>query len=92
MERVADIGVVAGMPLHWFSPPVYVATAKAGERYAVTNVERAAEFLLSWRHEGVGEQWRNAVALCMAAIKGARPAAEARASFEAAASECGRLL
>lgn len=91
-ERIDAGGIVCVMPLHWFSPPVYVATKKVGERYAVSNVERAAEFLLSWRGEGAGELWRQAVSECMAAIKGQTPAEEARSAFEAAAQECGQIL
>ncbi|MGF7055697.1 hypothetical protein GGC47_004910 [Bosea sp. OAE752] len=91
-ERIHNADVLEFMPLHWFSPPVYVATSNPGERYAVSNVERAAEYLLSWRHSGAGESWREAVAVCMAALKGGASVADARSTFEAAARECGRLV
>jgi hypothetical protein len=80
------------MPLHWFSPPVYVATEKVGERYCVTNAERAAEFLLKWKGKGTGPVWQQAVADCMAVIKDQAPIEQARGSFEAAARECGQNL
>ena len=79
------------MALHWFSPPVYVTTDKIGRRYAVSNVERAAEFLLSWRDRGMGPEWKAAVQACMAAIKGEAGIEEARSAFEAAARECYEL-
>lgn len=79
------------MALHWFSPPVYVTTDKIGRRYAVSNIERAAEFLLSWRDRGMGPDWKAAVQACMAAIKGEASIAEARSAFEAAARECDEL-
>ncbi len=79
------------MPLHWFDPPIYVAASKGGARYAVMNVERAAEFLLSWRDQSQSESWRAAVQACMAAIKGAGAIADAREAFEMAAREGGRL-
>ena len=79
------------MTLHWFAPPVFVATDEGRDRYAVTNIERAAEFLLSWRGCGQGESWRTAVQACMAAIKNQIPVAEAQAAFEAAALECDKL-
>ncbi|MCA0417732.1 MAG: DUF982 domain-containing protein [Proteobacteria bacterium] len=53
------------MPLHWFATPVYVDAPEAGGRYAVTNIERAAEFLLEWRDEAARAEWRRAVAICM---------------------------
>ncbi|MGO4407920.1 DUF982 domain-containing protein [Bosea sp. RAF48] len=80
------------MPLHWFTPPVYVESTRVGERYAVSSVERAAEFLLSWREQSGAETWRFAIATCMAAIKGEVPAVHARKAFEAAARECGKLV
>ncbi len=78
------------MPLHWFNPPIYVTDAKTGERYAVTNIERAAEFLLSWRDAAASEEWREAVQACMAAIKGQGGIEDARAAFAVAAQACGR--
>jgi hypothetical protein len=80
------------MALHWFSPPVYVTSTKVGERYAVSNVERAAEFLLSWRDQGMGPEWKTAVQACMAALKAEGDPVEARSAFEAAARECGKLF
>jgi hypothetical protein len=77
------------MTLHWFTPPVFVATDEGRDRYAVTNVERAAEFLLSWRARGQGDSWRAAVQAGMAAIKKLISVAEA--AFEASAKECGKL-
>lgn len=79
------------MRLHWFTPPVYVATPKAGGRYAVSNVEKAAQYLLSWKDQVAVESWRIAVALCMAAIKDQIPAGEARVAFEDAARAAGML-
>jgi len=80
------------MPLHWFSSPVYVATPKAGERFAVFNVERAAEFLLSWKGHGGDQAWQSAVLSCMAAMKGQGSTADARSAFESAAQSSGMLL
>lgn len=80
------------MALHWFSPPVYVTIAKVGERYAVFNVERAAEFLLSWRDQGMGPGWQFAVQACMATLKSEGGPEETRSAFEAAARECGKLF
>jgi predicted carbohydrate-binding protein with CBM5 and CBM33 domain len=79
------------MALHWFTSPVFVATDEGRDRYAVSNIERAAEFLLSWRGCGQGESWRAAVQACMAAIKNQISVEEARSAFEAAAVECGQL-
>ncbi|HEV2554946.1 MAG TPA: DUF982 domain-containing protein [Bosea sp. (in: a-proteobacteria)] len=79
------------MALHWFISPVYVAIDEGRDRYAVTNVERAAEFLLSWRHHGQGERWRLAVQASMAAIKNQIPVEDARSAFEAAVIECGQV-
>jgi len=79
------------MTLHWFSPPIYVETEKAGVRYAVTNIERAAEFLLSWRGICQSEAWIAAVQACMAAIKGQGSVDDAQAAFMAAAEQCGKL-
>jgi len=78
------------MPLHWFTPPIYVHTERPGERYAVTNIERAAEFLLSWRESCPVEKWHNAVRACMAAIKGEGSVDDARQAFASAARACGR--
>lgn len=80
------------MPLHWFTPPVYVTAAKTGERYAVTNIERAAEFLLAWRSAAAIAEWREAVQSCMAAIKDEAPIEDARAAFAIAARACGRSV
>lgn len=80
------------MPLHWFAPPVTVETDKAGVSYAVTSVEKAAEFLMSWRDDDPGPAWRLAAAVCMRAMSGEATPAEARAAFEAAAKEVGKLL
>lgn len=80
------------MPLHWFSPPVNIVTDKAGVSYAVTSVERAAEFLLGWRDRGEAPEWRLAIATCMAAIRGEVEVEQARAAFEAEAQAGGRLL
>ncbi|HEV7319657.1 MAG TPA: DUF982 domain-containing protein [Ensifer sp.] len=90
-ERIEHAGVLMGMKLHWFSPPVYVAIDPIGTRYAVSNIERAAEFLLSWRDRGMGPDWKIGVQTCMAGIKGEAGTAEARSAFEAAARECGEL-
>lgn len=43
---------MALMPAHWFTSPAYVATPNVGDCFAVPNVERAAEFLLSWKGRG----------------------------------------
>jgi hypothetical protein len=83
--------VSIAMTLHWFSPPIYVTTDKIGRRYAVTNIERAAEFLLSWRDRGMGPDWKAAVRACMAAIKDEAEIEAARSAFEAAARECDEL-
>lgn len=80
------------MPLHWFNPPVYVALAKTGEPYAVSNVERAAEFLLGWKDQGGDQAWRSAVVSCMAAMRGQGSTADARSAFETAAQSSGMLL
>ncbi|MCU4178216.1 DUF982 domain-containing protein [Bosea sp. BH3] len=80
------------MPLHWFTPPVYVETERPGERYAVTNIERAAEFLLLWRKHCPGDEWHRAVQACMAAIKGQGSVDEARETFGTAARACGRSV
>lgn len=80
------------MPLHWFSPPVYVSAAKTGEPYAVSNVERAAAFLLDWKGHGGEQAWRLAVSTCMAALRDAAPAGDAKQTFEAAARSSGHLL
>ena len=80
------------MPLHWFNSPIYVSTAKHGERYAVTNAERAAEFLLSWREHSREEAWRAAVSACMACMKGEIETERAREAFEAAARSIGHLV
>ncbi|PZO01047.1 MAG: DUF982 domain-containing protein [Hyphomicrobiales bacterium] len=79
------------MALHWFTSPVFVATDEGRDRYAVSNVERAAEFLLSWRGNGQGECWREAVQACMAAIKNQIPIETARSAFEGAVVECGQV-
>jgi len=78
------------MPLHWFNPPIYIADAAGDERYAVMNVERAAEFLMSWREHSQNETWRAAVQACMAAIKGGGAIADAREAFKIAATDCGK--
>ncbi len=80
------------MPLHWFDPPVYVETDKVGRSFAVSNVEKAAEMLLSWRDDSDRKEWRFAVAACMAALKDEVAAVEARDAFEAAARAARRLL
>lgn len=80
------------MPLHWFTPPVYVQSTQVGDRYAVTSVERAAEFLLAWRERSDEEAWRSGIATCMASLRGEVPAADARKAFETAARECGKLV
>ncbi len=79
------------MPLHWFSPPVHVETDSLGRSYAVSNVEKAAEYLLQWRGDGASEPWRMAVVACMAAMKDEIPADQARDAFEAAARAANRL-
>lgn len=81
------------MPLHWFEPPVVIETDKAGECYAVTNVERAAEYLLAWRGEGLrGPAWSKAVQVCLSVTKGDATEGEVRVAFETAARECGKLI
>lgn len=80
------------MPLHWFNPPVYVSTPRTGEPYAVSNVERAAEFLLGWKDQGGEQAWRQAVSACMAALRGTAPTGDARQAFEAAARSSGHLI
>ena len=80
------------MPLLWFEPPVVIEANKAGERYAVTNVEGAAEYLLAWRGEGPRRPaWSKAVQACMSVAKGDATPEAVRVAFEAAARECGRL-
>lgn len=81
------------MALHWFNPPVVVQSEGSGQTsYGVTNVERAAEFLLRWRHLNHGPSWLAAVEACMDAIKNGGCPDEARKKFEAAARECGQLV
>ncbi len=92
VERFSRARVFMAMALHWFSPPVYVTTGKLAERYAVTNIERAAEYLLSWRDRGMGPDWQKAVRACTAALKSEGGTEEARSSFEAAARECGKQI
>ncbi|WP_377840236.1 DUF982 domain-containing protein [Bosea sp. UC22_33] len=91
-ERFCSLRRIGIMPLHWFSSPVYVATPKAGECFAVFNVERAAEFLLSWKGHGGDHAWQSAVLSCMAAMKGQGSTAAARSAFETAARSSGMLL
>jgi hypothetical protein len=79
------------LPLHWFIPPVVVETDKFGQSYAVSNVEKAGEYLLSWRDLGQGPEWRKALEVCLSAARGETPAHDARAAFEAAACECNGL-
>lgn len=78
------------MPRTWFSPPVCVETERPGVSYAVTSVERAAELLLEWPERG--PEWRRAVEACAAAMKGERPASDARSAFIDAARAADRLL
>lgn len=80
------------MPLHWFSPPVYVEDDKPGVSYAVTNVEKAGEYLLAWKALGASPSWQAAVRACMAAMKGEGTADDAREAFEEAAKECHKLI
>ena len=79
------------MARHWFSPPVHIQTERVGSSFAVTNVERAAEYLLSWREHGDCPIWREAVATCMAAIQNRAPVEDARATFVAAAKRWDKL-
>lgn len=79
------------MPLHWFSQPIYIADASGAGRYAVMNVERAAEFLMSWREHSQSEAWRAAVQACMAAMKDIGATSDAREAFKVAAIGCGKL-
>jgi len=78
------------MPLHWFWPPVRVLTDKPGRVFEVTNVEKAAEFLLAWAHPGPLN--RKAREACLLALEGGIPPEDVRPAFEAAAKECGKLL
>jgi hypothetical protein len=79
------------MPIYWFSPAVKVETGIGGRGYAVTNVQRAADFLLSWKHLG-GPRWKIAARACTRCLKGEIPADEVRDPFEEAAREVGKLL
>ena len=88
---IVDSLRMIAMALHWFSPPVYVSTGNPGERYAVSNIERATEYLLSWRDQGMGLHWQTAVRACTAALKHEGGTEEARSAFEQAARECRKL-
>jgi len=79
------------MPLHWFSQPIYIADATGAGRYAVMNVEKAAEFLMSWREHSQSDAWRAAVQACMAAMKDVGATTDAREAFKIAAGDCGKL-
>lgn len=79
------------MPMYWFTPAVKVETGIRGRGYAVTNVQRAAELLLSWRHVA-GPKWKIAVRICTRCLDGEIPANEVREPFRDAAREAGKLL
>ncbi len=80
------------MPLHSFNPPVVVQADRPGVGSSITDVERAAEFLLAWKALGAGPKWQDAVRACKGAISGAGTVEDARAAFEEAARECDRLI
>ncbi|TGQ35835.1 DUF982 domain-containing protein [Mesorhizobium sp. M00.F.Ca.ET.216.01.1.1] len=77
------------MPL-WFSPPVYVRTARTGIRYGVNNIEGAAEELVTWTK--CGPKWRHAVEACLEGLRGRVSPDEVRSAFEEAAKEEGKFL
>ena len=74
----------------WFDPPVSVKTSALGRIYEVNNVRTASQQMLEWTKRG--PKWRNAIAVCLAALEGKKPAADARKAFEAAAREAGMLI
>ncbi|WP_181832493.1 DUF982 domain-containing protein [Bosea caraganae] len=77
--------------MFWFSPAVKVETGTASRGYAVTNVQRAADFLLSWKHLG-GPKWKLAAQACIRCLQGEIPPEDVRAPFEDAAREAGKLV
>lgn len=76
----------------WFQPPVKVATSSPGLTVQVRSVERAANALLDWPEADRGPKWQLAAAVCMSALKGEASPEEARAAFEEAARESGKLI
>lgn len=74
----------------WFDPPVSVTREKPSLTIIISSVERAAEQLLTWEERG--PKWHMALVACMAAMEGSETADNARAAFEEAAREGGRLL
>ncbi|TPJ52700.1 DUF982 domain-containing protein [Mesorhizobium sp. B2-6-4] len=77
------------MAPHWFSPPVPVSGKQAGMTYIISNVEAAAEHLLTWTKRG--PKWNQAVRTCMNALVDQATPHEAREAFLAAAKEAGVL-
>ncbi|MBZ9701580.1 MULTISPECIES: DUF982 domain-containing protein [unclassified Mesorhizobium] len=77
------------MALHWFTPPVPVRGEQTDMTYIVSNVEAAAEHLLTWTKRG--PKWNQAVRTCMNALVDQATPEEARRCFRLAAIEAGRL-
>ncbi|MBZ9799592.1 DUF982 domain-containing protein [Mesorhizobium sp. ES1-4] len=73
----------------WFSSPVPVKTKQIGVTRMVSNVDAAAEELLTWGNHG--PKWRAAVDACIAAAEGTGTIENARKAFLAAAKANGML-